>query len=449
MNVHGSGGPRRVVREGISRIDTTLSRWCKKVQDGFLAAARGQRVCVRAGLRPSRLRLLCVLALYFSCAPHAAFGQATQTLPKPAGPARILVLAGAPEGFQKELADRERAVEAESGVTEPRSLKALRSDASVMDSLREGGWDFVVVSGHSTFGKTLLIEGKARVGNPSEFLLHGRLLVEEVRGAGARAVLLVPPRKPGTPALDQQAIDWAYTRLGRAAGAMLAPVGDAFARVQRRRPDLALFDPHGESWSEAGAYLAASVLEATLTGKPSAAAGPVPAESGEASGLGPEVRRLLDGEAFDAVHSLGSEGGYREVPAPPFPELPTLPRGRDITLGDLQGTWRGPLRLYPWAAALQLHVSGESAPPQVTGTIEFYGERDPVSFEATDVALESRILAFRNPSDLARGRTRYRLVARGDRLEGVAELVTEDGGIYAIGSFELQRMEPGSESRTR
>lgn len=318
-----------------------------------------------------------------------------------------------------------------------------------MDSVRAGGWDFVVLSGHPTFGKTLLIEGEARVGDPSEFLHHGRLLVEEVRRGGARAVLLVPPRRPGMPPLDQQAIDWAYTRLGRAAGAMLAPVGDAFARVQRRRPDLALFGPHGESWSEAGAYLAASVLEATLTGKPPAGTAPIRATSEDRAGLSAEDRQLLDEAAWRAVHDLGAEGGYRSVAAAPFPELPTLPHGHAISLDELRGTWRGPLRLYPWPATLELRVSGDSAAPQVTGTIDFYGEREPERFEGTDVALDPRVLAFRNPSDLARGRTQYRVVLRGDRLEGVAELVTEDGGTYGIGGFELQRTEPGSESRTR
>lgn len=134
-----------------------------------------------------------------------AFSQTTEALPKPPGSPRALVLPGTNGGLQEELSTRDGTVKTESVETERRSLKAIRSDASVMDSVRAGGWDFVVLLGHRTFGKALLIEGEARVGNPSDFLLSVGSWWEDIRRSGARAVLLVPPRKPGTPALDQQA----------------------------------------------------------------------------------------------------------------------------------------------------------------------------------------------------------------------------------------------------
>lgn len=387
------------------------------------------------------------LLAYFSLWAVAASAQAqfTEVVPKSSGPARVLVLGATADDHLSAFLTR--TLEVQQLSSKARDFQGLHADGQVMKRLRGGGWDFVVLSDHPTFGKTLLIEGEPRVGDPSGFLHHGRLLVEEIRRSGARAVLLVPPGRPGAPPVDRQAIEWAYTRLGREAGAKLAPVGDAFAQVRRRRPDLALFDPYGEGWSEAGAYLAASVLEATLTGRPPAAAGPAPPGSDDAGGLSAEERGLLDDAAWQAVQELAADGGYRDVAAPPFPAVPTIPRGNTLRFEELRGTWRGPLRLYPWPASLELQVSGEAGQPRLTARVEFEGDQEPVRFGATEVSLEPRSVSFRNRSDLAGGRTLYRLVAIGDRLQGVAELVTEDGRIYAIGSLELARVQRRSVSR--
>lgn len=385
-----------------------------------------------------------VAILLLGIIPLPVPAQTTVVVPKSSLPVRVLVLRGTAGDHRPAVVSR--TIEVRQLSSKASDFAGLRSDGRAMEAIREGGWDFVALSDHPTFGKTLLIEGEPRVGDPSGFLHHGRLLVEEVRRAGARAVLLVPPGQPGAPPVDRQAIEWAYMRLGREAGAMLAPVGDAFSRVRRRRPDLALFDPYGEGWSEAGAYLAASVLEATLTGRPPTAAGTAPPDP-DATGLSAEERGLLDEAAWQAVQELANEGGYRDVSAPPFPAVPTLPRGHAVRFERLRGTWRGPLRLYPWPATLELQVSGDAGQPRVTARIELGGDQEPVRFDATGVSFEPRTLAFRNPSDLAGGRTVYRLVARGGRLQGVAELVTEGGDIYAIGSLELGRVQRRPVSR--
>jgi hypothetical protein len=374
-----------------------------------------------------------------------AAGQATKALPKPAGPPRVLLLPGLPDGLLPELAHHAGALLAEPVEGAAAGLKQLRAEPAVMDAIRGGGWGFVVLTGHPTFGRTLVIDGETRVADPSDFLHHGKLLVAQIRQTGGRAVLLEPPRKPESSILDQQAIDWAYNRLGREGGAILAPVGDAFARLQYRRTHVSLFDVHGERWSPAGAFLAAAVLEATITGRP-----PIPPSRSEtkaaASELSLETRQLLGEVAWEAVRDLAAAGGYRDVPPPPFPTIPTLPHGAALKAGSLQGRWRGPIRLYPWPARLEVEVTGEGDTPRVRARVGFETDRRPIGFEGADVAVHEDVLSFLNPSDLAHGRTQYRLVKRGRRLEGVAELVTEDGGIYAIGSFELDRVPPSAES---
>lgn len=392
-----------------------------------------------------RIALLCLLLVAVS-SPDA-WGQTTEVMEKRTGAARVLVLSAASEAFVQELAERGGALEVEVSSSPAASLHALRGDPGALGALRGGGWDFVVLSGHPTFGKTLVIDGEVRLGDPSELLHHGRLVLEEVRRSGARAVLLVPPARPGAAAADRQAVEWAYHRLGREGGATLAPVGDAFSRVRRRRPDLALFDPYGEEWSRAGAHLAASVLECTITGRPPAGSTAPEAGQEDPASLAAEVRRLLDEEAWAAVRDLVASGGSRDIPPPPFPAVPTLPHGDPVTLAGLQGTWRGPLRLYPWPATLELTVGSEAAGPRVSAWVRFDGAQPDLGFEASDPAFDRDVLSFENPADLAEGRTTYRLVAQGNRLTGVAELVTESGDVYAVGGLELHRVRRDSGTR--
>jgi hypothetical protein len=100
------------------------------------------------------------------------------------------------------------------------------------------------------------------------------------------------------------------------------------------------------------------------------------------------------------------------------------------------------LQLYPWPATLELEVVGSAGSWQVSGRLRSDGGGPGRGFQAADVRLESDVFSFGNPSDLADGRTLYRLVVRGDRLLGVAELTTDDGAVYAIGGFELERASP-------
>lgn len=388
---------------------------------------------------------LLILLLLAVGAP--ARSQSTDVIEKPTGTARVLVVSTPSDALARELAGRSGALEATLVSPEAESLEAVRKEAAALGAIESGRWDFVVVTGGPTFGKTLVLDGAVRVGDPSDFLHHGRLLLQGIVRSGARTVLLVPPARPGAPAEDRQALEWAYHRLGRDGGGVLAPVGDAFSRVRRRRPEVALFDPYGEEWSRAGAYLAASVLESTITGRPPLGIAPPEPQGDGREELSSETRRLLDEEAWAAVRDLVASGGYRDIPPPPFPAVPTLPHGDAVPFAELQGSWLGPLRLYPWPATLELQVRSESDGPRVSGRIRFTGSRPGLGFEGLDTAFEDHVLSFQNPADLAEGRTTYRLVAQGHRLTGVAELVTERGDVYAIGGFELRRVreEPGSE----
>lgn len=383
-------------------------------------------------------RLAPSLVLLATLFAGALPSRSAEVVPKPAGPATVLVLAEPSAALGSALAQRPLTVR--SGVAEAAGVAALRQDAGALAAIRGEGHHFVLLGGETAFGKTLLIEGETRVGDPSDFLHHGRLLLEEVRRGGARPILLVPPAKPTTATLDREAVAWAYHRLGREGGALLAPVDEAFERARRRRPDLALFDAYGDRWSPAGSYLAAAVVEVTITARMPGSIAPSGNEKAVENELPPDVRSLLNEVAWASVRDLTSSGGYRDIAAPGFPATPTLVRGEPVDLAKLRGRWRGPVRLYPWSANLLLDIREGNGGLSVRGQVHFDGGRPDLDFAAPDAELGSHVLSFRNPSDLANGRTVYRLSLVGERLRGVAELTTESGDLYAIGRFELRRV---------
>lgn len=382
------------------------------------------------------------LLLLATLASATAGAQITETLPRSSGAPRVLLLGTETEALAAEL--EELGVRVGSAGAELGSFRGLREDASTRGAIAEGGWDVVLLAGDPFFGRTLIIEGEIRVGDPSEMLHQGRLLLEEVRRAGARPVVLVPPLPPDASVVDRQAVAWAYHHLGRTGGAAVAPVADAFERARRRRPDLPLFDPHGERWSPAGARLAAGVVAATLTGRPPvrepSAATPDDSETERVH----DLELLLNEAGWAAVRDLVDSGGHREAPPPLFPPTPSLPRGDLAIPAELQGVWRGPLRLYPWDAELVLEIAVTGADLRVAGHIAFPGGRPPLTLRPSSLRVDTHRLSFRNPTDLAGGRTRYQLVRRGDLLTGTAELTTEDGSIYAIGGLDLVRDPPAA-----
>ena len=134
-------------------------------------------------------------------------------------------------------------------------LKSLWARTGPRRAIAAGPWDVVVLQ--EDLPET----------NVEEFREHARLFAADVRKAGARPVLLMA---------------WAYERLGwitmdaiaeahRASAAELkadvAPVGLAWQRASKLRPDLNLYAPDREHPSIHGTYLATAVIYATVFGR--------------------------------------------------------------------------------------------------------------------------------------------------------------------------------------
>ena len=137
---------------------------------------------------------------------------------------------------------------------------ALQSDGSMSQT-----WDFVVLQEQSALA-TVTDTVTGELGSPVEFQRAVHDLASQVRNLGATPALYMTWAKRRWPA-QLTDISAAYRGVGAELDAPVAPVGEAWAAVSTRRPDLELFVADGSHPNPAGSYLAACVMYATLTGR--------------------------------------------------------------------------------------------------------------------------------------------------------------------------------------
>ncbi|HVT39769.1 MAG TPA: hypothetical protein VHE78_12030 [Gemmatimonadaceae bacterium] len=280
------------------------------------------------------------------------------------------------------------------------TLAAHWAADSVTQRIRAGHWTSVVLQDQSTFGEQWWVDGRPRVGTSGAELAEfaGRF-ASVVRAANARPVLLAHWSDDGAPVRDQQALDYAFARTARATGSTLSPVGEAIKRMRVVIPSVTPYFADGHHLSEAGSYLEALVLYATLVDhSPLGAARHIEGPAVELNrgvvfhdslvtlvDIPDSVATVLQRIAA-AIHSE-RRGRIPSVRRPPpladeFPKIEA--GGGPLNRDSLSGRWRGTSTVLPTpgnqAAAVELVLhseTGNNAVPDSmyvrAGQIEFAG----------------------------------------------------------------------------
>lgn len=136
------------------------------------------------------------------------------------------------------------------------SLAAHWNKGEALTAIKRQAWDAVVLQDQST----------RPLRAPKSMQQYGRLFVQAVQAAGARAWLYVTWARETDPE-SQEAITAAYEALARESGASLVPVGPAWQRLRQLGGTPALYDADKSHPSYAGSYLSACVFCACLFGK--------------------------------------------------------------------------------------------------------------------------------------------------------------------------------------
>ena len=127
-----------------------------------------------------------------------------------------------------------------------------------LQTIRKGGWDYVVLQEQS----------QTPVSDPTTFFAAVREFDAEIRKSGAETILLMTWKRPDSVqyGITTASLATAYESIGAELGIKVAPAGLAFARSLQERPDLVLNSQDGHP-TMYGTYLAACVLYGTIFGK--------------------------------------------------------------------------------------------------------------------------------------------------------------------------------------
>lgn len=147
----------------------------------------------------------------------------------------------------------------------------------LLETLRKGGWDFVVLQEQST-APAMQTESVAR----NVYPYAARL--DSLARAGSKDVKVVyymtwghkdGYRNPAAPYPlaetyegMQERLKTSYIEMAHASGGICAPVGLAWEKVREERPYESLYWPDRSHPSKLGTYLAANVIYAVMLGRP-------------------------------------------------------------------------------------------------------------------------------------------------------------------------------------
>lgn len=197
-------------------------------------------------------------------------------LPSPPPPATQLVKApgrllfvgnsftyynGGLENHVKQLAESAnppRHITADRATKGGATLKILRGLDWVHEKMRAGGYDLVILQEDIP---------ELTEHDVTPFFEQARLFDQEIRTLGAKPVIFMawPYERLNWVTLEQ--IAQAHHAIGKELGVPVAPVGLAFARSLKERPELAILGRDKEHESIHGTYLAANVIYATVFGQ--------------------------------------------------------------------------------------------------------------------------------------------------------------------------------------
>lgn len=148
-----------------------------------------------------------------------------------------------------------RALTVERVTQDGATLVALRQDLAVLQAIRAGGHDVVVLQ-----------DDLPEYGGPSvePFKVEVRAFNQEILAKSGRPLLFMAWAYARVTWISQAGIATAHKAIGAELGISVAPVGLAFDASRAERPTLAMLDTDLEHESLQGMYLAACVLYATL-----------------------------------------------------------------------------------------------------------------------------------------------------------------------------------------
>lgn len=179
-----------------------------------------------------------------------------------------------------------------------KTLKWHWDNGHALETIRQGGWDFVVLQEQSVLGRNAPPGAAPEINDPALYFEYGRKFHAEITKIGAKTVLYATWAREGYPE-QQRRLDDAFTRLARETGAGIVPAGLAWTVARIEAPHIKLHMPDRSHPTQAGSYLNALLFYQCLTGR--AAANPPSLITGPRRWDDPRTVTLVNLTTSDAV----------------------------------------------------------------------------------------------------------------------------------------------------
>lgn len=322
-------------------------------------------------------------------------------------------------------------------------------------------WNYVVLQDQSTLGIGYYLDGNPRVTTDEIFLPYAKKWAAEIIQHGARPVFYLTWTRKATPD-DQVTLNYAYIRAAKETGAVVAPVGLAWQQIRQQNPSIELYYKDGAHPSQAGSYLAACVMYATIfhhspADLPSHITGiPVnldteklePDKTAVLVDLPSSEAQVLQAAAWEARESLQQDGGYPDV-HPGVPPALTFALGEPLSIENVAGSWNGEMLFYPGVGPVKMMLQFRSDGGHWKGHLNIdYPVKDfaAESIDLDDLQVGKQEFTFSDPKSAGvdNWRVAFRGAYKGEELYGTAEAKSQNESppTIVLGDWKLHKQNP-------
>lgn len=345
-------------------------------------------------------------------------------------------------------------LDTESTLAGGATLRWHQAQGPTSQLIREGHWSYVVLQEQSLLGG-MRLDGNIYMAEPEMmFFPAARQLSAQITAAGGKPLFYMTWSRKAELAA-QSHLTQAYARIASELEARLAPVGVAWERVRRERPELELYDADGSHPGPAGTYLSACVLFASIfrkpcIGAPNAITGAPWAGSDFDSSRSVTLVSLPQDTA-EYLQRVGSEVTLLQrirtdtVPAPVHPPFPSLPPGEPLQPSQLAGDWSGSLALYPAEQNMTpatLRLSFRAAGTGLTGSARLTFSQAGSAESSISPLVQGTELSFDiRDSSYLRSTVHFRAVLKAGALQGTA-FAEDPEGHFWYGTWTAPRPDP-------
>jgi len=332
------------------------------------------------------------------------------------------------------------------------TLERHWQEDKALQAIRSGHWDYVVLQEQSKLGMGVIIDDRIYFGQTNLFFEYSRKFDAEIKKADAKTVFFMTWSIKDRPE-EQVILIYAYSKIAKELGAILAPVGMVWDKV-RSEDQIDLYFRDGAHPSAHGSYLAATTIFATLledspvnlsgkiSGKQLASTGEPSLESQPLTDISTVDAKVIQEASWAVVESMQKTGNYPEVQEPKQSyTIPFVTKGESINHKSIVGRWYGTSTYSSNYLGLILDV--ESLDDNLEANLSFYSPDRQDRMTMQDANLETNQLHLTIVDSLRRLSSNVKFSLTEGQMSGISKSFGGNITQYKHWNLSRQNMQNG------